>query len=129
MRRTFRLPMAIALLAGPLTWLIQSVLRLATVGHAALQSLLGPAPNVVVGLCFPFAALAYPFDTLTSARRAVAITAAATVGILVIFEVWRPIAGAQTFDPLDIVGSIVGGVVGTLLARLLARRTDPEKDD
>src|SRR4051812_41248259 len=99
MRRTFGLPLAIALLAGPLTWLIQNVLRPATLGHSALQSILGPAPNVVVGLCFPFAALAYPFESFATARRAVAITAVVTVSILVVFELWRPIAGARTFDP------------------------------
>ena len=123
MRRTFGLPLAIALLAGPLTWLIQSVLRPATLAHPALQRALGPAPNFVVGLCFPFVALSYPFESLVNARRAVAMTAILTVGTLLVFELWRPIPGAQTFDPLDIAASILGGVVGALLALSLARRT------
>ncbi len=122
MRRTFGLPLAIALAAGPLTWLIQNVFRPATLAHPTLQWLLGPAPNVVVGLCFPFVALSYPFESFADARRAVTWVAILTVGILVVFEFWRPFAGARTYDVLDIAGSVLGGLVGAVLAASHARR-------
>jgi hypothetical protein len=62
MRRLFAL--VIALLAGPLTWLIQAVLRPAAFGHPRLLWMLGPAPDVVVGLRFPFrrAGMSVRFD-------------------------------------------------------------------
>jgi hypothetical protein len=96
--------LAIALLAGPVTWFIQSVLRPASAGHPSLLWLLGPAPNVVVGFCFPFVALSFPLDTVAATRRAIVAAGLVTFGILLGFEVWRPIAGARTYDPLDIGG-------------------------
>src|SRR5689334_2389299 len=120
MRRTLALPLVIGLLAGGLTGLIQSVLRPAAVGHPMLLWFLGPAPNVVVGLCFPFLAMAYPFESLAHTRRAINVAAALTVGVLVTFELWRPFAGARTYDPLDILGSILGALAGATLAHLFA---------
>jgi hypothetical protein len=125
MRRTFGLPLAIALLAGLLTWLIQAVLRPGMHAHPAVLGLLGPAPNVVVGICFPFVALGYPFESFAATRRAIAITTVLTIGILVVFELWRPIRGAQTFDQLDLLGSIMGGLVGGAVALAVARRERP----
>jgi hypothetical protein len=122
MRRTFGFPVGIALLAGSLTWLIQSVLRPAMGAHPAALWLFGPAPNMVVGLAFPLLALGYPFESFASTRRGVVITTALTIGILLMFELWTPFLGARTFDPLDILGSVVGGVVGGLCALAFARR-------
>ena len=122
MRRTFGLPLAIGLLTGLLTWLIQTVLRPGMHGHPAVLGLLGPAPNVVVGICFPFVALGYPVESFAARRRAIAITTVVTVGILVAFELWRPIRGARTFDPLDVLGSVFGGLAGGAGALALARR-------
>src|ERR1051325_7277373 len=98
MRRS--LGLGIALLAGPLTWLIQDVLRPAALGHPRILSVLGPAPNIVVGLCFPFAALAYPFQSTAHTWRGIVATTFVTICILVAFELWRPITGARTYDPL-----------------------------
>jgi len=114
--------MAIGLLAGGMTWLIQNILRPAAMAHPMLLWLLGPAPNVVVGLCFPCLALACPFESLAHTRRAIVAVTLLTVGILVGFEVWRPFPGARTYDPLDIVGSALGGLLGACLADALARR-------
>jgi hypothetical protein len=122
MRRTFGLPVGIALLAGALTWLIQGVLRPAMRAHPSALWLLGSAPNVVVGLCFPFIALGYPFGSFRRTQWAIAMTTGLTIGMLVVFEVWRPIRGAQTFDSFDILGSVLGGLVGGLGALALARR-------
>lgn len=120
MRRYFGL--GIAMLTGPLVWLIQEVLRPAALGHHTVLWMLGPAPNVVVGLCFPFAALSYPFESIAQARRGIVAATLVTIGILVAFEFWRPFPGAQTYDPLDIAGSVLGGVIGAAVALVLARR-------
>ena len=104
MRRTVGTPLAIALLAGPATWLVQNVLRPAAHAHPTLQWFLGPAPNVVVAICFPFVALGYPFESLADTRRGVVAAALLTVAILVTLATWRPIPGARTYDPLDIAG-------------------------
>ena len=122
MRRTLGLPLAVALLTAALTTLVQRVLRPAANGHPTLLWLLGPAPNVVVGFCFPFLALAYPFASRAGTRRAINAAAALTVGILVLFEWWRPFAGARTYDPLDIAGSVVGALAGAVVTHALARR-------
>jgi len=127
MRRTFGLPVGIALLAGAFTWLIQGVLRPAMRAHPTALWFLGPAPNLVVGLCFPFLALGYPFASFASTRWAVAITTTLTIGVLVVFELWRPIRGAQTFDLLDILGSVLAGLLGGLGALALARRQHADR--
>jgi hypothetical protein len=112
----------ITILAGPLTWLIQDVFRPAAVGYPTLLAVLGPAPNVVVGLCFPFAALSYPFESAAQARRGVVAATLITIGVLVALELWRPIHGAQTYDPLDLAGSALGGLIGAALALTAVRR-------
>src|SRR5579862_6829285 len=94
MRRHFGL--GIAMLAGPLAWLIQEVLRPAAYGHPTVLWMLGPAPNVVVGLCFPFAALSYPFESIAQTQRGIVAAALVTIAVLVVFEFWRPFPGAQT---------------------------------
>jgi hypothetical protein len=123
MRRTLGIPIGIALVAGSLVWLIQSVWRPAAQAHPVLLWILGPAPNVVVGLCFPFAGLAFPFASFAGVRRGIVAAALLTAALLVAFEVWRSFPGARTFDPLDIVGSLLGALVGAGVAYSVARRT------
>jgi len=100
-------------------FLAQFVLRPAF-AHAAwpIRLVLGSAPNLIVGLCFPFAVLARP--SLLARRRAwMAFTlgCSGTLAILVAFEAWRPIAGAQTYDPKDLAASVLGVALALVVYR------------
>ena len=112
-------PQAIALATGPLVLGVQEVVRPALVHRSWLTALaLGSAPNLITAFCFPFAVLARP--RLYARRRACVVFAlgcAATVVVLIVFEVWRPISGAQTFDLNDLVASLVGVMLSLAVFR------------
>ena len=114
-------PLGIALAAIPLLVIILEARRHVP-GDSALWWLLGPAPNFVVALCVPFAVVATPARTPLDAARAFTLTTLAIFGALVVFEVVGPIAGLDTFDPLDLIASALGVLLGARLYRRLAPR-------
>jgi hypothetical protein len=104
------MPGVIALSTGPLVFAIQQWVRPAlSAPPSPVAVLLGVAPNLVTGLCFPFASVMRP-SLLSKAGAASMFTAGciATLLVLLMMEWWRPIAGAQTFDIGDVAASIVG---------------------
>jgi hypothetical protein len=110
----------IALAAGPLVFIIQQWLRPALPTHSIAWRVLGPAPNLIVAACFPFVIVARPIFTPLQAARAFTLMTLATMAILIIMEAIRPLSGADTFDPLDLVASVAGMVLSALLYRRLA---------
>ena len=112
-------PLGIVLAAIPLLVLILTVRRHVS-GDSAAWWLLGPAPNLIVALCVPFAVVVTPTRTPIEAARAFTLTTLATFGALVVFEAIGPIAGLDTFDPLDLIASAVGVILGARLYRRLA---------
>jgi hypothetical protein len=107
---------------GPLVFIVQHWMRPAAAPGSVVASLLGPAPNLIVGLCFPFIIVARPIFTPLQAARAFTLMTLATLGVLIVMEIVHPIPGAATFDLLDIVASVVGLVLSVLLYRRLAPR-------
>jgi hypothetical protein len=122
MRRPNVAPLAVALVSGLLVWLVQDVLRPLTAPESLARWLLGPAPNFLVGAGFPFVGLVGPDQSLRTARRAVGHWTLLALGALLTMEAWRPIAGARTFDVLDLAASALGAATGWALARRLAPR-------
>lgn len=112
-------PLGIAAAAVPLLVIVLAVRRHVP-ADSALWWLLGPAPNLIVALCVPFAVVATPTYTPLEAARAFTLTTLATFGALVVFEAIGPIAGLDTFDPLDLIGSAIGVILGARLYRRLA---------
>jgi hypothetical protein len=112
-------PLGIALAAIPLLLLVLEARR-----HLAADSpawwVLGPAPNLIVALCIPFAVVATPGRTPLESARAFTLTTLATFGALVVLEAIGPIPRFDTFDPLDLIASALGVLLGARLYRRLA---------
>jgi hypothetical protein len=112
-------PLGIALAAIPLLLLVVELRRHVS-GESAAWWILGPAPNLIVALCVPFAVVTTPAHTPLAAARAFTLTTLATFGALVVFEATRPIPALDTFDPLDLVASALGVILGARVYRWLA---------
>jgi len=121
-KRVNWIALAIALAAGPLVFIVQEWLRPMLPPGSVAWWLLGSAPNLIVALCFPFIIVVRPIFSPLRAARAFTFMTLATLGVLVVMELVRPISGADTFDPLDLVASIAGLALGALLYRRVAPR-------
>ena len=122
MRRINWIAFWIALATGPLVVIVQQWLRPAVSPESVASWLLGPAPNLIVALCFPFIILVRPIFSPLEAARAFTLMTLATLAVLVVAEALGPIPGADTFDTLDLAASIAGLWLGVMLFRRLAPR-------
>ncbi len=86
---------------------------------------LGSAPNLIVGFWFPFSILLRP-KIFTSghgtAGKFFNLYCAATLLLLIGFEIIRPFEGAQTFDYFDILASLLGVGAAFLLYHLWLKK-------
>jgi hypothetical protein len=110
--------------------LVQNVVRPRVHEPTALVLLLGSAPNLIIGFCFPFSILVRPSAwTRPTADRLFALWCVFTLAALVAAEYLLP-PGLNYFDPRDIVASVAGVVlgiglyVGMLRTRLAFAPTD-----
>ena len=113
------LPLLISLSGAFLVFFVQQFLRvhLHLSGPAAV--FFGSAPNLIVGIWFPFSILIRPRAfAKRQAERFFRLWCAGTFLLLVGFEILRPFKGAQTFDYFDILASGAGVVVAFLIYHL-----------
>jgi hypothetical protein len=110
------LPLLISLAGASLVLFIQQFLR-AHLHPSGLPALfLGSAPNLIVGLWFPFSIVIRPRAfTRSQAGRFFRLWCAGTLILLVGFEIVRPFGGAQTFDYSDILASVMGVAIAFLI--------------
>ena len=120
MRRINWIPLWIALAAGPLVFILRHGVRPAVPPTNPGWLLLGPLPNLIVGMCIPYIIVARLPRDPTSAARAFTLMTLATLGILIVIEVTRLIPAADTFDIMDIVASVAGMFLGAVLYRRVA---------
>jgi hypothetical protein len=110
------IPLVIFIIGTLLLILVQQVLRPILHPSQPVAILLGSAPNLIVGLCFPFGILIRPGAFTKSVyKRLFPLWCAGTLLALIGFEVVRPFKGAKTFDYWDIAASIAGVLLAVLL--------------
>jgi len=101
-------PVIIAFSPAVLLPLVQNVVRPRVHQPTALVLLLGSAPNLIIGFCFPFSILVRPSAwTRRTADGLFALWCVLTLSVLIAAEYLFP-PGLNYFDPHDIVASIVG---------------------
>ena len=114
------IPLWIALATGPLVIIIQHGVRPAVPSTSPAWLLLGPLPNLIIGMCFPYIVVARPPGNPTSAARAFTLMTLATLGVQIVIEVTRLIPGADTFDLMDVAAALAGMFLGAVLYRRIA---------
>jgi uncharacterized membrane protein YeaQ/YmgE (transglycosylase-associated protein family) len=113
------LPLLISLSGAFLVFFIQQFLRVHLHPSGLPALFLGSAPNLIVGLWFPFSILIRPRAfTKSQAGRFFGLWCAGTFLLLVGFEIVRPFRGAQTFDYFDILASAMGVAIAFFIYRL-----------
>jgi len=107
------LPFLVCLSGGLLLIFIQQFVRFHLPPSGFLPLFFGFAPNLIVGVSFPFSILMKPRAfTRSQAKKLFLLWCAGTILLLIGFEILRPFRGAQTFDYLDLLASIIGVAIG-----------------
>ena len=120
MKRINWIPLWIALATGPLVFIVQHWVRPAVPPTSSAWLLLGLLPSLITGVGFPYIIVARPPRDAMAAARAFTLMTLATLGLQVTVEVTGLIPGANTFDVMDIFGSVAGMLLGAVLYRRVA---------
>ena len=114
-------PAVLAFSPAVLLPLTQNVVRPHVHHPALLVLVLGSAPNLIVGFCFPFSILMRPSVWARSTADALfALWCAFTLSMLIAVEYLSPF-GRNIFDPRDILASVAGVMFAIALYGLVLR--------
>jgi hypothetical protein len=120
-RRRDWTPAVIAFSPALLLPLTQNVVRPHVHHPALLVLVLGSAPNLIVGFCFPFSILVRPSVWTRKAADALfGLWSVFTLSMLITVEYLSPF-GRNVFDPRDLLASVVGVALAIVLYLLAVR--------